>query len=103
MQKQITYLRLSTAIADAMKTAPISGTQLINTTIREISQDPTAIGKALNKRLDRTLSEVDKKTTYNLDIDVASTVSALSDRFGISGEELIRLAIEAYLIKTNRL
>ncbi len=96
-------MRIVGQLNDLIQQVPMSASALGNLATKQLLENPELIWVALRHRLKKQLTGPEKKTTYNFDSDVSSAVQELASKLRLSGDEIIRLAIEAYLINTDRL
>lgn len=87
---------------DVIEHQPLSRSDYLRKAIKHLSDEPTRLLKAIESRMASEPSDTIPRTrsvTVSFDEDTIQRLAALNSRTGLGTENVLRLAVEAYMVR----
>lgn len=97
--RTIKAFTISESTAEQLQKLPITASQALTTAISNAIKDPQSLGRAMQRRVTQEKEKPTSRTSYYLDNKVMSEIDELCEKSALKGEEVVRLAMEAYIYK----
>lgn len=96
---KIQKLTVATEVLDAFELLPLSRSAAIGQAILAAGKRPELIPLALRERMSQTRSGNNVRVSYTRENRLDAMIKRLAEMTDLSGEQVVRLCMEAYLYK----
>lgn len=95
--RKITHGQFAASLLKAFEKVPMTRSAAITQAVINAGRDPELLISAFRLRLSQPYEENDTEVTYSRDHRIEAIVKKLAEMTKLSGEQVVRLCMEAYI------